>query len=247
MAAGDDPFSWLPRCRGGSRPTRAAALVRAGAEGPAAPLLRDVPDEVAAAPHGAKLGGMATPARRPATYDDLLRVPPHRVAEIVDGDLHVSPRPAFRHALASSALGADLWAPFHRGRGGPGGWWLLFEPELHLGPDVLVPDLAGWRRERMPQLPDVASCTLAPDWICEVVSPSTEGLDRAKKMPTYARESVGHLWLVSPLARTLEVYRLSQGRWLLLATHEGTARVRAEPFEAVELELATLWGEEPLG
>jgi hypothetical protein len=186
---------------------------------------------------------MASPVRRRATYDDLLRVPSHKVAEIVDGELHVSPRPASRHALASSGLGALVWPPFHHGRGGPGGWWILFEPELHLGENVLVPDLAGWRRERMPEFPDTAAFTLAPDWVCEVVSPGTERLDRARKMPAYARESIPHLWLVNPLTQTLEVFRLAEGRWLLLAIHEGTAKVRAEPFEAVELDLAPLWGQ----
>jgi Uma2 family endonuclease len=186
---------------------------------------------------------MASPLKRRATYDDLLQVPPNRVAEIVDGELHVSPRPASRHALASSRLGSELGPPFDRGRGGPGGWWILDEPELHLGGDVLVPDLAGWRRERMPEFPDTPAFTLAPDWVCEVVSPNTERLDRARKMPVYARENVSHLWLVNPVARTLEAYRLAEGRWLLLATHEGAARVRAEPFDAVELDLTSLWGE----
>jgi hypothetical protein len=186
---------------------------------------------------------VASSVKRPATYDDLLQVPAHKVAEIVDGDLHVSPRPASRHALASSGLGSALWPPFHEGRGGPGGWWILFEPELHLGMDVLVPDLAGWRRERMPEFPDTPAFTLAPDWVCEVVSPSTERLDRDRKMPAYARENVAHLWLVNPQVRTLEVYRLADGRWVLLATHEGGARVRAEPFDATELGLGPLWGE----
>lgn len=187
---------------------------------------------------------VASPVKRRATYDDLLQVPRHRVAEIVDGDLHVSPRPASRHALAVSVLASDLGPPFHHGRGGPGGWWLLFEPELHLGEDVLVPDLAGWRRQRMPEFPDTTAFTLAPDWVCEVVSPGTERLDRAKKMPVYAREKVSHLWLVNPMARTLEAYRLVEARWLLLATHEGATRIRAEPFDAVELDLAPLWREE---
>ncbi len=187
---------------------------------------------------------MASPVKRHATYEDLLQVPPHKVAEIVDGDLHVSPRPASRHALASSGLGSQLWESFHRGHGGPGGWWIIDEPELHLGADILVPDLAGWRRERLPEFPDTAAFTLAPDWICEVISPSTESLDRAKKMPAYGRQGVAHLWLVNPLARTLEVYHLAEGRWLLLATHEGSVQVRAEPFDAVELDLAPLWGEE---
>ncbi len=184
---------------------------------------------------------MASPVKRPATYDDLLRVPSHRVAEIVNGDLHVSPRPAARHARASSALEISVGAPFDRGLGGPGGWWILFEPELHFGDDVLVPDLAGWRRERMPEIPDVAAFTLEPDWACEVVSPSTERLDRARKMPVYAREGVRHLWLVNPLTRTLEVFRLIDGRWTLLSTHEGTVSFRAEPFDEVELELGLLW------
>ena len=187
---------------------------------------------------------MAWPAKRHATFDDLLQVPDYQVGEIVDGDLHVSPRPASRHALASSRLGGELSGPFDRGRGGPGGWWILFEPELHLGRDALVPDLAGWRRTRLPEFPDTAAFTLAPDWVCEVVSPSTERLDRAKKMPVYAREQVGHLWLLNPLARTLEIYRLGDGRWVLLSTHEGDAQVRAEPFDAIELDLAALWGEE---
>jgi Putative restriction endonuclease len=184
---------------------------------------------------------VASSLKRAATYDDLRQVPSHRVGEIVDGDLHVSPRPASRHALASSSLGSGLGPPFHEGRGGPGGWWILDEPELHLGGDVLVPDLAGWRRERMPEFPDTPAFTLAPDWVCEVVSPGTESLDRAKKMPVYARGRIAHIWLVNPLARTLEVYRLAEARWLLLAT-EGAVRVRAEPFDAVELDLAPLWG-----
>lgn len=186
---------------------------------------------------------MASPAKRRATYEDLLQVPEHQVGEIVDGDLHVSPRPASRHALAASTLYAALGPPFHHGRGGPGGWWILFEPELHFRPDVLVPDLAGWRRDRMPDFPDVAAFTLAPDWVCEVVSVGTERLDRARKMPIYARERIPHLWLVNPLSRTLEVYRLTEGLWLLVGTHEGATRVRAEPFDAIELDLGPLWGE----
>lgn len=184
---------------------------------------------------------MASPTKRRATYEDLLQVPANKVAEIVDGELHVSPRPSPSHALASSRLGAELGGPFDRGRGGPGGWWILDEPEIHFGEDVVVPDLAGWRRERMAALPEAAAFTLAPDWVCEVVSPSTERLDRARKLPLYARKSVPHLWLVNPLARTLEVYHLAEGRWVLLATHEGDAKVRAQPFDAVELELGALW------
>lgn len=178
-----------------------------------------------------------------ATYEDLLKVPNEKVAEIVDGELYVSPRPAGPHTLAASVLGVDLGGPFHHGRGGPGGWWIVDEPELHLGEDIVVPDLAGWRRERMPEFPKTAFFTLAPDWLCEVLSPSTERLDRARKLRVYAREGVGHAWLVNPEARTLEVYRRSEERWLLLATHASDALVRAEPFDAIELDLLPLWGE----
>lgn len=182
--------------------------------------------------------------KRGATYEDLLAVPDHLVAEILDGDLYASPRPAARHAQAASVLGGELWAPFGRGRGGPGGWLLLFEPELHFDRDILVPDLAGWKRERMPQVPDEPFLTLAPDWVCEVVSPSTERIDRARKLPIYARASVGHAWLINPGQKTLEVFRREGNSWLLLSTHEEDARVKAEPFEALELQLGVLWGEE---
>lgn len=184
---------------------------------------------------------MGTTMSRRATYDDLLNVPEPLVAEIVDDELITSPRPGARHAHASSALGGELFGPFQRARGGPGGWLIIDEPELHLGPDVLVPDLAGWRRERMPSVPDTAAFSLPPDWICEVISPSTEQIDRSRKLPRYAREGVGHAWLVNPLARTLEVYRRSSELWLLVATHADAQRPRAEPFEAIELDLPSLW------
>jgi Uma2 family endonuclease len=180
---------------------------------------------------------------RPATYDDLVAVPEHLVAEIVDDELWTSPRPALRHARASSRLGHALGPPFDEGRGGPGGWLLLDEPELHLGKRVLVPDLAGWRRERMPTLPDTAYATLAPDWVCEVLSPSTVQLDRAKKLRVYAEHGVKHAWLVDPLARSLEVLRLQGTHWALLDVHLGDVTVRAEPFEALELPLGALWEE----
>jgi len=187
----------------------------------------------------------ADPAKRRATYADLLAVPEHLVAEILDGELVVSPRPAARHARASSVIASDLAGPFDRGPEGPppplGGWWLLYEPELHLGADVIVPDLAGWRRERMPQIPDVAAFTLAPDWVCEVISPSTARIDRVRKMAIYAREKVGHLWLVDPAAHTLEVYRLDGARWTVAGNHAASEHVRAAPFEAVEIDIARWW------
>lgn len=179
--------------------------------------------------------------KRGATYEDLLAVPEPWVAELVSGVLYTNPRPASPHAHAASTLGMDIGSPFQRGRGGPGGWWIVFEPELHLGADVMVPDLAGWRRQRMPSMPNVPYFELAPDWICEVVSPSTGRLDRTAKMPAYARERVGYAWIVDPLQQTLEVFRQGDGQWVLIATHAGSERVRAEPFDAVELELDALW------
>ncbi len=181
------------------------------------------------------------PFDRPATYEDLVNLPDNLVAEIVNGELHASPRPAPPHAVAGSVLGGALVPPFQGGRGGPGGWWILDEPELHLGPDVLVPDLAGWKRERMPRKPATAYFPLAPDWICEIVSPSTTRLDRTQKLGIYAREGVAHAWLIDPLAATLEVFRLEGGRWVLLAAHGGNDIVRAEPFGEIEIELAPLW------
>jgi Uma2 family endonuclease len=184
---------------------------------------------------------MAETARKPATYEDVLNAPEHLVAEIVDGELFTSPRPASRHARASSGLGAKLINAFDHGDAGPGGWWIIDEPELHLAADILVPNIAGWRRERMPTYPDAAYFTLAPDWVCEVVSPSTGLLDRVRKMPKYAANSITHLWLVDPLQETLEIFQLKNSRWLLLATDGGDEKVRAEPFDAIEIDLTHLW------
>lgn len=183
----------------------------------------------------------ADPARRRATYEDVLAAPRHIVAEVLDGELRLHPRPAKPHAAAATALGEELGPPFKRGRGGPGGWISLFEPELHLGKDILAPDLAGWRRERMPRLDTKPFFTMAPDWICEVVSPKTAKQDRAEKLPIYSRENVAHVWLVDPIARTLEVLRREGGKWLLVDVHHDEARVRAEPFDAIELDLGILW------
>jgi Uma2 family endonuclease len=179
--------------------------------------------------------------KKPATYADLAALPPNMVGEIVRGVLYAFPRPALRHARAASVLEIDLGGPFDRGRGGPGGWLILMEPELHLRDDVLVPDIAGWRRARMPEMPDTAFATQAPDWLCEVLSESTEAVDRGEKLPVYAREGVAHVWLVNPVARTLEILRLDGATYRLVATHYEDAKVRAEPFDAVELELAALW------
>ncbi len=186
---------------------------------------------------------MAEPKVRWATYQDVLAAPAHRVAEIINGELFLAPRPAGPHTTVSSVLGSELGQPFHRGRGGPGGWIILDEPELHLEADILVPDLAGWRRERMPGVEVTPYFTLAPDWICEVLSPSTEKIDRALKMPAYAAAAVRHAWLIHPANRTLEVFRLHEGNWLIVAVHRDDQKVRAEPFDAIELDLAVLWAD----
>jgi len=190
---------------------------------------------------------MAEPASRPATYQDLLEVPPHLVGEIVDGELHTQPRPAPRHASVTSVLGGDLNGPYQRGRGGPGGWWILDEPELHLGADVLVPDLAGWRRSRLPRLPDTAWFDLAPDWICEVLSPSNAFHDRARKLPVYAASGVSWAWLVDPAQRSVEVFERHDRSWVLRAVVGHEATVSLPPFAEVRLALSDLWetGSEP--
>jgi len=183
-------------------------------------------------------------AKRRATYEDLMQVPDTKVAEIIDGELVVSPRPAWAHTRAASALQVDIAGPFDRDPSdpsGPGGWCVVFEPELHIGDDVLVPDLAGWRRSRMPAQTNVPFLTLAPDWACEVISPSTGRIDRSRKMRIYGEAGVPSLWLVDPLAKTLEVYRREDDRWIVAAVHGGDDVVRAEPFAAVELAIARWW------
>lgn len=177
----------------------------------------------------------------PATYEDLRAVPDHLMAEIIDGKLIVSPRSAPREARASSALGALLVGPFDFGIGGPGGWWILDEPALHLSTASTVPDLAGWRRERLPALPETPCFELTPDWVCEVLSASTERIDRTRKLDLYRREGVSHVWLVKPLVRTLEVLHLEGDRYCLTAVHAADERVRAEPFDTLELDLSLLW------
>ena len=181
------------------------------------------------------------PTARRATYQDVLDAPANMVAEVVEGALSTHPRPAPPHARASSVLGGKIGDPFDFGEGGPGGWWIIDEPELHLGEDILVPDIAGWRRERMPEFPDAAFFTLAPDWVCEVLSPSTRELDRHGKRPVYAREGVRHLWFIDPLARDLEAFELRGGEWVLIATARNDDPVSIPPFEAITFPLDALW------
>lgn len=186
---------------------------------------------------------MIEAARKRATYEDVLAVDPRKVAQVVDGVLYTQPRPSLLHAQVTTELTSTLNPPFRHGRGGPGGWIFLIEPELHLGPepDILVPDLAGWRRSRMPRVPAQPYHTLAPDWLAEVLSPSTARFDRGLKLPVYASEGVGHAWLLDPIARTVEVLRLDGVGYRLVGTWGGDEDARLEPFEDVTIELRSLW------
>lgn len=186
-----------------------------------------------------------TPPAPRATYQDVLDAPAHMVAELVDGRLHLHPRPHMRHAWAYSALGTVIAGPFHFDRNGPGGWWIIDEPELHLADNVLVPDLAGWRRARMPAYPDTAAVSLAPDWVCEILSPGTRAFDLGEKRGLYAAQGVAQLWLIDPEAQTLEAFALDHGRWTLLTTLAGQADVSLPPFDAITWPLGTLWPPEP--
>jgi hypothetical protein len=173
---------------------------------------------------------------RPATYQDVLDAPPHMVAEIANGRLHLHPRPALRHARATFRMAGRLGGP-----GAPGGWHFAYAPEIHLGPDVLVPDFAGWRRERMPTYPDAPFFTLAPEWVCEILSPATRRFDLTEKRDLYARAGVTHLWLVDPDARTLEAFALLAGTWTLAAAFQDGDDIRAAPFESLTFPLSALW------
>jgi Uma2 family endonuclease len=180
-------------------------------------------------------------ASKPARYEELAALPPLVTGQIVDGVLYAHANPGTLHTLALSNLGHELGPPFVRGKGGPGGWAMLYRPELHLGADVLVPDRAGWRRERMPEVPLEPYFTLAPDWACEVLSPSTASFDRKKKLPVYAREGVRHVWIVEPETKTLEVLRLDGDTYRIALVASDDDKGRFEPFEAIELDVAILW------
>jgi Uma2 family endonuclease len=168
------------------------------------------------------------------------------VAEIIGGQLRLSNRPAGPAIAVASVIGQELGPPFRRGRDGTGGWLILDEPELHFDDEIVVPDLAGWRRQRLPLVPDAAFITVPPDWVCEVLSKSTEKTDRVEKMPLYAAFGVSYAWLVHPRRRTLEAFRLYEGKWVAIAVHKDTDRVRIEPFDAIELDLSVLWADVPL-
>jgi Uma2 family endonuclease len=183
----------------------------------------------------------APTVRGPATYQDVLDAPANMVAELVGGTLHLQPRPASKHARASFRLAGRLDDPFEDGVDGPGGWYFAFEPELHFGDDVLVPDLAGWRRERMGEYPDTPAFDLAPDWICEILSPGTRRFDLTEKRAVYGEQGVAHLWLLDPQAETLEAFGLRDGAWVLLGAVGEGDEVRLPPFDAIGFPLSALW------
>ncbi len=191
---------------------------------------------------------MAGATKRNATYADLEAVPPHLVAEIIDGRLVTHPRPSPRHSAAANALSGELTGPFQRGRGGPGGWVFFVEPEISIGEQLLVPDIAGWKRERLPTYPDTNYFTISPDWICEILSGSTETRDRTVKMRIYAEAEVAHFWLIDPRLQILEAFELHAKRWLKIGAWSSDDEVRAPPFDAIVFSLADLWPlDRPLG
>jgi Uma2 family endonuclease len=184
---------------------------------------------------------MTEPVRRRATYEDVLQSPEHVVAEVIEGVLYQSPRPASLHARAATIVGGELVSPFDRGKGGPGGWIILDEPEVHLGPDIVVPDVAGWRRTTLPEIPDAPFFDVRPDWVCEVASPSTRALDRGKKLDVYARAGVARVWLIEPLERFLEVLELDGSSYRIVDHAEGDTPRRLRPFEAIEFDVGAMW------
>lgn len=185
---------------------------------------------------------MSEPAKRKATYEDLFSIPENTTGEIINGELIVTPRPSRKHTYASSALDKKIGPPYQFGEGGgPGGWIIIVEPEMGLGEHILVPDLAGWKKERFPGEEPHNWISTAPDWVCEVLSPGSMRIDKMEKMPLYARHGVPYLWLIDPIAKTLDVFRLKDGEWTVAGLYVEDAKVRAEPFTEIEIELNALW------
>jgi Uma2 family endonuclease len=174
-------------------------------------------------------------------YEQWLEVPETVVGEIIMGDLHMSPRPALKHGNASSSLLHELMGPYHKGKGGPGGWIIMIEPEIHLAENIIVPDIGGWKRDRIPEITNETFFSVAPDWVCEVLSPSSAGFDRVKKMPLYLEQKVKHIWLIDPLLKTLEVFENNESSWVLIKTFMNTDKVRVVPFIEIEIDLSMLW------
>ena len=185
---------------------------------------------------------MPEPDNKVAAYEDLFGLPDNVVGEILEGELVTHPRPSPKHALAASMMGAELIREFgSRAAGSSGDWWILFEPECHLNGEIFVPDIAGWRKENMSELPDTAWFSVRPDWICEIISPSTAKYDRGVKQEIYAREGVPHYWIVDPMARTVEVFALGDISWTQLGLVSEDEVVNLAPFESMPFDLSMLW------
>lgn len=185
---------------------------------------------------------MAEPAKKKAAYDDLFNIPENTTGEIINGELVVTPRPSRKHIYAATALGSVIVPSYQFGRnGGPGGWVIMIEPEIKLGEHTMVPDLAGWKEERFPDEEPHNWISVPPDWACEMLSPGTRRLDRMEKMPIYARYGIPFLWLIDPEDKTLEVYRLKEGEWVVTGLLKDEVRVRAEPFTEIEIDLNDIW------
>lgn len=183
---------------------------------------------------------------RQATYQDVLDAPPNMVAQIIDGDLHLMPRPSWLHVKANGRLYSALERRFSCDGEGPGEWEILSEPEIHLREDVLVPDIAGWRAENFFPRPGIPWLDCAPDWVCEVLSPSTREHDLGSKSEIYARDGVSLLWFVDPEARTLLAYALTRKKWVQISTVSGEDIVSVPPFETLNIPLSRLWKGGPL-
>lgn len=183
------------------------------------------------------------PQRQSNLYDDLLDLPDSVTGEILAGQLYAHPQPGGKHVLVASNLVVEIGGPYHRGRGGPGSWWILQEPEVHLSmnDEVVVPDVAGWQKERLPEIPDSNKFTVLPDWVCEILSPSTSSIDREIKKPLYAQYGVRYLWLVSPEDKELEAFKLIDGDWKTQGMFDASDHVAVEPFDSAAFRLRDLF------
>lgn len=183
------------------------------------------------------------PIKTSATYQDVLDAPPNMVAELIEGELYLNPRPTPRHSHAALRLASVLDGPFMKGEDGPGGWWIVLEPEVHFEDDAhaVVPDVGGWLKDDVPRFPDTAYFESPPSWVCEVLSPSTRKLDLTTKRDFYARQGVREIWFVDPLARTLEAFSHTDGAWTLISAFKDDESVSLPPFDAIAFSLAVLW------
>jgi Uma2 family endonuclease len=187
---------------------------------------------------------MSTPAPKLATYGDLLALPSDVRAEVLAGEIVTSPAPLPRHSHVQGSARRFIGGPFQDddGRGGPGGWWIFVEVDVALGRhDIVRPDLAGWRKERLPRPGPTRPIEVAPDWVCEILSRTTAARDRVQKRNLYARAGVPFYWLIDPEARVLEALALREGGWVETGVFDETSLARIPPFDAIELEVSRLF------